>query len=540
MRFCFNYLLSILLSCICTVAFAQVNTQLKGKGNEQARAVLYDNYGNYFILADYQADAQLDSTQLPAFEGTAILLAKFNALGQLVWKQCLGSVGVNHGVAFVIDEHNNLFVCGNFEQTLSNNGPGSAISINSSGSSDLFLAQLNAFSGAIDWIVANGSSNTERAMALAIDQADGAIVQATMETPSKKDNELFLVRMARYDGNLLLRKRIFKTNNINLLTKSGSIVCDDLNNVYIGCPFSDTIVLLNDKNRAKVVANSTAALLIEKCDLDLMQSWNTKLEAADAINFSKDGLIYTDYQLYCCLSTKGSGVYTNGLEVKQLANSTGATYLLNIAVASGNLSKSTVIESGSDLNKVNFHQPKTGDLMLYVNTGSFLNIYAISASALTALVKIPAIDFECCGICANFFTDELIVCFTYNKAFTLLEKNFIYQGGTELGLYKLSLTAYKTWNPEEHMMKTEMLSTENYLMEYHKNDNQSLLSISYINTDDKQIHATIYNFAGIPVKVLANELQDKGLKQIYCSMSEFPYGYYIFELNGKRKPIYCY
>jgi hypothetical protein len=137
-----------------------------------------DMQSNIFLAGSFSGTLDLDGSTMSSFVTASgsndIFLAKYNAIGSLVWGFSVGSgSGTFDGAAAVAtDAMGNAYITGNFEGTADFN-PGTAVNTASSnGGTDLFLARYSA-GGAYQWVFGVGSASYENGgLALAVKGTD--------------------------------------------------------------------------------------------------------------------------------------------------------------------------------------------------------------------------------------------------------------------------------------------------------------------------------------------------------------------------------
>ncbi|GGM96752.1 hypothetical protein GCM10010967_33070 [Dyadobacter beijingensis] len=93
-----------------------------------------------------------------------IFLAKYKPSGELVWSRTLGGPGYDEGRGIDLDKEGNIYVTGDFAQTISLDGH----SATSRGSEDAFVAKFDR-QGGLQWLRSYGSDGGERGHAVAVD-----------------------------------------------------------------------------------------------------------------------------------------------------------------------------------------------------------------------------------------------------------------------------------------------------------------------------------------------------------------------------------
>ncbi|HMQ75191.1 MAG TPA: hypothetical protein PKE21_01480 [Flavobacteriales bacterium] len=151
---------------------------LGGNGNDFGYDVAVDGDGNCIIGGVLGFTSDIDpgpgvvnaggNGQQDAF------VLKLNAAGDFVWGFAVGGTANDLAYGVAVDGADNVFVCGEFRNTVDFDPSAGVLSRTSGGSDDAFLLKTNS-SGAVQWAFGFGSTGSERAQAVAVGP-DGAPV----------------------------------------------------------------------------------------------------------------------------------------------------------------------------------------------------------------------------------------------------------------------------------------------------------------------------------------------------------------------------
>jgi hypothetical protein len=354
-------------------------------------------------------------------------------------------------------------------------------------------------------------------------------------------HEVNLYRFSQKDGSLLTNRTVFKTTSLEIANSTNCIVANSNEKaLYICVPYTSKIILLNDSQKPVIAAESEANLLIEKCDLNLNAIWHATIEGYQSKSITKHALAIKNNCFLVSFFSVGFCNYSNGLNRPLICDYPFNSALLVLNTETSNLIQKQITEEFTPVCRNNFYAIDSVTLLSYTTANKFLTLHSVKDDLkLSSITKIPIIDFDIKSICCNYFTNELTLLFDYSKSMTLAGVPFTCTGKNNAALLKLKLSKYEIWQPYEDAPTTK-ISNEDYSLAYSNNKSRSLITIEYVNAEEKHINSGIYDFRGRIVKQLANDLQTKGTKQIYTSMNELPPGLYLFELNGKRKDILHY
>jgi outer membrane protein assembly factor BamB len=206
--------LTLSLNLVVAAAYAQSTALLNSLSVANAKEVMYDSFGNIYLIANYEENSTINNTLLTSNGAKDILIAKFSAMGALIWKQNFGGSIDDEVCSFQFDAHQNLYVCGTFQKSMILKVANSTKKIKSKGGLDGFLMQLNAESGSINWITTLGTIQDDKTYSLTLDPADGVLISGASISISGSVHEVNLYRFSQKDGSLLTNRTVFKTTSL--------------------------------------------------------------------------------------------------------------------------------------------------------------------------------------------------------------------------------------------------------------------------------------------------------------------------------------
>ncbi|MBN1933179.1 MAG: SBBP repeat-containing protein, partial [Anaerolineae bacterium] len=155
------------------------STFFGGGGSDNARHLAVDGEGNIYIVGD------TDSTNLPttpgAYDGshngnTDVFVAKLSANGSaLLYSTYLGGSGEDYGAAIALDGEGNIYITGDTRSANFPVTPG-AYDTTYNGGQDVFVAKLNAASGALIYSTYLGGNSDQSSYDIAVDDAGSVYV----------------------------------------------------------------------------------------------------------------------------------------------------------------------------------------------------------------------------------------------------------------------------------------------------------------------------------------------------------------------------
>ncbi|MEZ5046256.1 MAG: T9SS type A sorting domain-containing protein [Chitinophagaceae bacterium] len=200
--------------------------------------------GYFFGTSDF--DPGVGVANLVASANDAFV-CKLNSDGDYLWAKSFGAGADDIANNIKIDASNNIYVGGNFGNTVDFN-PGAAVnSFTSVGNSDAFVLKLSD-AGAYVWARTTGSIDAENVFSLFVDNSSNVFVVGTYENTMDLDPGASILTVInegtknsfiqKFDinGNLIYGKVIHGFNNV----EANSIVADASGNAFIVGGFSGT------------------------------------------------------------------------------------------------------------------------------------------------------------------------------------------------------------------------------------------------------------------------------------------------------------
>ena len=197
------------------------------------RSVCIDSENNIYLTGSFKDTAFFNNDTLYSYGGVDIFVAKYNEEGELIWVDNYGSVEADNGSVVIIDNNDNLYIEGWFEDTIE---IADTVLVLQDGM-DNFILKLNP-NGERIWIQQiGGSSAYSYKTSLAVDTENHLYVTDYF-SGSINLNDTSLIAsdnidfyLSKYDpnGSLLWAKQYFNCLNIH----SNSLSIDTDNNIFI-------------------------------------------------------------------------------------------------------------------------------------------------------------------------------------------------------------------------------------------------------------------------------------------------------------------
>lgn len=145
----------------------------RGTGRSaEGRGISVDAAGNVFLIGSFRNTLLLENTSLVAAGAEDLFVARYSPAGQLQWATSFGGPGTDGGNSIGTDASGNLYIVGDIAGTVSFG----TNTLTSAGGSDIFLAQLVAADGTVQWARTMGGAGLDGGGHVAVDPAGFAYV----------------------------------------------------------------------------------------------------------------------------------------------------------------------------------------------------------------------------------------------------------------------------------------------------------------------------------------------------------------------------
>ncbi len=219
------------------LVWAKVNG---GELLDQAYDIATDASGNSYVAGAIQTNgvhptAQFDHITLTGNGDYDVLIAKYDALGNVVWAKNAGSAQGDIAQGVALDGAGHVYVCGLFSGTITIDG----VTVTSAGLFDVFLAKYDT-DGTLVWLKRAGGTGSDIAHGVKVDGAGNVVIAGEFQSTALFDKHavtsagLANAFVAKYDsaGNNLWVRQGGSTTSF-AADPARALALDAADNLYV-------------------------------------------------------------------------------------------------------------------------------------------------------------------------------------------------------------------------------------------------------------------------------------------------------------------
>jgi len=152
--------------------------------HDRCRAVHIDDEENVLVTGYIGGDASFDDSTVISSGSYDFYLAKYNTTGKLLWVRNANCSSVDFGNSVTTDSENNIYVTGNYSETISFDG---YTMNNYSSAYDIFITKFNK-NGDVIWAKKIGSNGSDESYSIIADKQNNIIVAGSVQTVAYFDS----------------------------------------------------------------------------------------------------------------------------------------------------------------------------------------------------------------------------------------------------------------------------------------------------------------------------------------------------------------
>ncbi|MEZ4721876.1 MAG: SBBP repeat-containing protein [Flavobacteriales bacterium] len=224
--------------------------QIGGTGQTRGQGLDVGTGNNVYSIGFFQGTVDLDpnagTVNKVSNGGNDIYVSKLSSSGNYTWGIGIGGTGADFGRAIAVDEDNNVYVTGSFQNTVDFDPGAGTVNLVSAGNADIFIAKFSS-SGSFVWAKRIGSTGND--FGLSIDARNGQVLVAgtyqntvdfdpgagTANLTSAGGSDAFVLKLDT-SGTFTWVKAVGGTSD----DFGNSVVINDLGDVFLGGDFQGT------------------------------------------------------------------------------------------------------------------------------------------------------------------------------------------------------------------------------------------------------------------------------------------------------------
>ncbi|MBN8582808.1 MAG: hypothetical protein J0L96_19240, partial [Anaerolineae bacterium] len=149
-----------------------------GSGIEEGNDIALDSADNIYVVGNYQNTVDFnpkgDNFYLSSNGQWDSYVLKLDQLGNFMWARTLGSAGDDFALNIILDSNNNLYIAGDFTNTVDFNPGTGTYNLTSAGGYDAYTVKLKS-NGNFVWARSVGGSTNDLASGIALDSSNNNV-----------------------------------------------------------------------------------------------------------------------------------------------------------------------------------------------------------------------------------------------------------------------------------------------------------------------------------------------------------------------------
>jgi len=293
----------------------QINYQwangLFGNGIKSMKSVKTDSESNVIVCGSFTGSSDFDPGPMDdtrASNGSHdIFVEKFDVLGNLVWIHTLGGTGEDIGHSLSIDNDDNIYIAGQFAQTVDFDPGSLSADETSAGGLDAFIVKLSP-GGQLIWVQTFGGPFSDLASSIMLGNSNEVIVAGEFRMTVDFDPNSGVVNKTGQGGSDYFIQSLDDDGNLQWVQTFGGIwdekeiivTTDILDNIIVGGKFTGTVNfgnLLAPINLSSYSSNTTNDAFVQKLSPQGIVLWakhfgGTGGDCLGALDCDSQGNIY--------------------------------------------------------------------------------------------------------------------------------------------------------------------------------------------------------------------------------------------------------
>ncbi len=224
-----------------------------GTSGTESFGVANDNNGNVFVVGGFEGTCDFGNSIVLASQSGSrdLFVAKYDPNGGILWAFGAGSSNDDCAVGIDIDAAGAIYVTGHYTDSLRLGGTLGPITVIGSGGREVFVAKLNALTGLADWLKTSTSADQEVANALTVlgnevyvtGSFEGTCAFGSQIVNSIGFSDIFVARLNASSGACTMAVAGGSTQ-----VDVGNAICNDGTDLYITGSFGNASFIFGSTN----------------------------------------------------------------------------------------------------------------------------------------------------------------------------------------------------------------------------------------------------------------------------------------------------
>jgi hypothetical protein len=280
-----------------------------GENLDNGAAIAIDEDGNIYTTGYFRGTVDFDpgmgTHYLTSVGYSDVFISKLDASGNFIWAKQLGGDGFDMGSGIAIDDSGNIYVTGDFQQTVDFDPNAGVFDITAAGDYDVFILKLDAF-GNFVWAKKIGGIDQEKCNSITVDGAGNVYTTGRFlgacdfdpgpDTYTLTPTGLFDTFISKLDsdGGFLWAKQIGGISSC----EGNSLAVDVMENVYLTGYFAFTVDFDPGANIFEMTAAGMHDIFVAKLNESGDFAWAKQMGGAGddygySIALDENGNVYT-------------------------------------------------------------------------------------------------------------------------------------------------------------------------------------------------------------------------------------------------------
>jgi hypothetical protein len=226
--------------------------RLGGVGTDRGRAIAIDASGSVVTIGSFEGTADFDpgagALNLTSAGLFDVFVSKLDSTGNLVWGGALSGTGDDEVHGLSVDGSGNVYIAGEFQNTVDFDPGSGTMNLTSAGNSDIFACKLDGAGNSL-WAVALGSPGVDKGFGTAVDGSSNFYIAGEFRSTADFDPGPGTLNLASAGGSDAFITKLDSTGQLVWAERIGGassdlgrgIAVDSADNVYIAGRFQDTV-----------------------------------------------------------------------------------------------------------------------------------------------------------------------------------------------------------------------------------------------------------------------------------------------------------